>query len=591
MKIFRNMKIGMKILLGFVFMAVITGFLGYTAFHSMNKIMADQREIADVRLPSIETLLIISEAQTAVLAGELGLINAEGLTGDRRQKQYIYIEDAYKRADEAWKIFVALPQTKEEAALWNQFIPEWEAWKEENQQIVKLEKERDSLLASGLLADDIKIQELDQQVLELSLKTRELFLQAETTLNKIIDINEEVADTASENGEINFDNAVKTVMMTVLVSVLSAILLGVFIARGISRPIVKTTEMLKDIAEGEGDLTKRLQVNSKDEIGMLAENFNIFIDKIRDLVTQIKDNASVISQSAEELSATTEEISAQSQSATASTQQIAAGMEESSASLEEVNGSVQEVTDGTTKLVHKSEDGKSAAKDMQLRAVETKNNAEKSIELANSLYTEKHDKILQAIEKTKVVTRIEEISNIISQISEQTNLLALNAAIEAARAGEAGRGFAVVAEEVRKLAEQSSNTVSDVKPIIMSVQEAVKELSSNTEDILAFMSGKVNEDYQSFVKTGQQYMKDADLVNTIINEFVDSANMILTSMEQVTESIETISSSTEQTTASSQEIAVNVNEVNQAIESAARVSEQQMNLSLKLNSLVSRFKV
>ena len=358
-----------------------------------------------------------------------------------------------------------------------------------------------------------------------------------------------------------------------------------------ARQSIVAWNVCKDIAEEEGDLTKRLEVLSRDEMGILAENFNVFVDKIRELVIQIKENASVISQSAEELSATTEEISAQSQSTTASTQQIAAGMEESSASLGEVNFSVNGVADGTTKLVQKSGEGKASAKEMQARAGETKKNAEMSIELANNLYAEKQDKILKAIEKTKIVKKIEEISNIISQISEQTNLLALNAAIEAARAGDAGRGFAVVAEEVRNLAEQSASTVSEVKPIIMSVQDAVIELSENTKDILKFMNGKVNEDYQSFVKSGEQYMKDSELVGGIVNEFVDSAQMILTSMEHVSEAIETVSSATEQTAASSQEIAININEINQAIESTARVAEQQMNLSFKLSSIVSSFKV
>ena len=591
MTMFKNFKIGTKIMVGFIIMAVITCFLGYTSYNSLNSIMADQREIADVRLPSVQTLLIISEAQTAVLLGESGLINPEGIKGDIRQNQYTYIEDAYKRADEAWEIYSPLPQTEEESQLWNKFIPEWNKWKDANQQIVKMSKERDKLTEAGLLEDDEKVKSMDQQILEASLKTRELFLQAESTLNQIVDINVEVADAANEHGNKNFASTIKILMVTVIINIFAALLIGILISRVISRPIIKTSEMIKDIAEGEGDLTKRLQVASKDELGILAENFNIFVDKIRELVIQIKENATIISASAEELSATTEEVSAQAQSTTAATQQIAAGMEESSASLEEVNSSVNEITSSTTSLVHKSREGKTTSEDMQKRAEETKNSAKKSIEIANNMYTEKQAQILEAIEKTKVVTKIVEISNVISQISDQTNLLALNAAIEAARAGDAGRGFAVVAEEVRKLAEQSSNTVSEVNPIINSVQNAVKELSENTEDILSFMSGQVMEDYQIFLQTGEQYLKDADLVNTIVSEFSDNATMILTSMEQINEAMETVSSSTEQTTSTSQEIAVNINDVNQAIEGVANVAEEQRNLSIKLNAIVSRFKV
>jgi len=591
MKIFRNLKIGIKIMSGFIIMTFIVALLGYTAFQAMKSITENQEEIADVRLPSIKALLIISEAKTAVLVGERGLVNTKDFSGNLRDVQYSYIENALKRADEAWSIYSPLPQTEEESVLWNKFIPEWDEWRAGNEELVSLAKERDKLILSGINSDDTRISDIDRRVLELSVKNRELFLVVEDTLNKLVNINMEIAEQEQRDGVDAYEDALKIVFIAAISSILLAVILGLAIARSISKPIIRTSEMLKDISNGEGDLTKRLQVYSKDEVGVLAGSFNNFVDKIEDMVVKIKGNAHTIANQAENLTVVTEQISAQTQNTSASTEEIAGGMEQSIASIEEVHNSIQKVTTATALLVEKSELSNLATKEMNKRAEITKATAEKSIDTARSIYSIKQAGIEKAIEKTKVVAKINDLSNIISQIADQTNLLALNAAIEAARAGDAGKGFAVVAEEVRKLAEQSASTVAKVNPIISEVQEAVDELSKNVQEILCFMNDKVKPDYETMLQIGMQYKKDSQFVEETAVEFSKSTEEIMNSMNNISKAIESVAASIQQTTASSEEIASSANEITQVVEDAVKIAEGQMDSSRTLNELVIKFKV
>ena len=161
------------------------------------------------------------------------------------------------------------------------------------------------------------------------------------------------------------------------------------------------------------------------------------------------------------------------------------------------------------------------------RAIEIKKKAEESSITANKLYDEKETKIRKAIYDTKIVVEIGKMAEVIGEIAEQTNLLALNASIEAARAGEAGKGFAVVAEEVRKLAEQSGDTVTEIKRTVGEVRDAIKNLVINTNDVLKFIDNQVKPDYEMIKVVGQQYQQDAEFVSQMSKEISLSSNTML----------------------------------------------------------------
>lgn len=210
---------------------------------------------------------------------------------------------------------------------------------------------------------------------------------------------------------------------------------------------------------------------------------------------------------------------------------------------------------------------------------------------AIQIYEKRQQDIKRAIEKSKVVEDIRVMSDSIQEISEQTNLLALNAAIEAARAGEHGKGFAVVAEEVRKLAEESKNTVIQIDELVKEVNGAFTDLSTNSADILKFIDAKVIKDYEVLVQTGEQYLNDSEFVKATMTAFSTQFKTINESITQVNDAIENVASVVEEATAGSMTISENTEDVSKAIDEISGVAMNQSELAENLNQKISKFTV
>lgn len=339
------------------------------------------------------------------------------------------------------------------------------------------------------------------------------------------------------------------------------------------------------------DFSTPINIERGDEFGKTALALNAAQNNIQKLIKEINKDSHKVSESSEELFATVEDLTESMQEINLATSQINKGVQDLSATSEEISASMVEVDSSVEELSKRAVDGSNYASELKERALEAQHNGQAAYKNTSDVYIEKEEKILKAIEEGKVVDEIKVMADAIANISEQTNLLALNAAIEAARAGEHGRGFSVVAEEVRKLAEQSRETVSTIHHTISKVQNAFLNLSENSQAILSFMEDEVRGGFNFFIKMAEQYYNDADYLNNMSQDLASMTEEINATVEQVTSVINEIANNAQNNAAYASEILVNVNHTSENMDKVKSTAEYQAHISDELNELVGKFKI
>ncbi len=350
---------------------------------------------------------------------------------------------------------------------------------------------------------------------------------------------------------------------------------------------------IKDLAQrlSNYDFSTPIIITRKDEFGQTGVALNKAQENVNSLIKIIMENSQDISASSEELSATVQELSSKAEAIDEAVNTIATGMQESSAATEEISASIEEVDSSVNELSSKAMEGSNNSNQSKTRAMEVKANSEKAIEETRREYADKQENMKKAIEAGKVVDSIKVMADTIGSIAEQTNLLALNAAIEAARAGERGRGFAVVAEEVRKLAEQSAEAVTNIQETIVKVQDAFKGSITTGSDILEFINTKVHQQFDAYGETGKQYYNDADFVSKMSEEIAAMTEEITATVGQVSEAVQNMAMNSQKSSEQAETIKINMDETAKAIEQVAVTAQSQAELAQKLNDIVQKFKI
>ncbi|MEI4769617.1 methyl-accepting chemotaxis protein [Psychrobacillus sp. FJAT-51614] len=411
-----------------------------------------------------------------------------------------------------------------------------------------------------------------------------LAILAELKQIQIKDMEQTRADLEKSQASTN-----RNIILLTILSIIIGIILSYFISRGISKPIQKVTAGLEEIANGNL-LVEPIKIKNKDEVGVMATTFNKMSSDLQHIVSSVRDSSMQLAANAEELSASSEESLASSQMVAKSAEEQMASSEQQVTHLENSVNSMVELQQGVGQISQSNEE--------MLQATDgVKNLVTKGSSVVSDVATQMdtiHTTFNETTEIMKNMAKhsdeIQSITALITDISEQTNLLALNAAIEAARAGEYGKGFAVVAEEVRKLAEQSKNSASEIESMVQLIQSA----SGDALKAITTGGDKVEEGLS----------KTTESLN-VFNEIESGVGEVVFKVESVSAAIEQIQAMAESVTESAQQVqALAANAADGASDTSA-ATEQQLasnqeisssaqslaNLAEKLQSEVSHFKL
>lgn len=564
-----------KIMIPVLLLAVIAVATSILSIMNADSISKKGNDIANNYLVTIENVGYLSESTQKLTRSAYSYIVAEGDTAKKSVKDNI--ESIKSEIDGYMKDYEQSLDENEETAYssyknyYSQFLAQFavlEKYVDTNQTV------NASKLANNNLVDVCN--------------------SLESALDDMTNSEVEAADYAMRqmHGSAAF---AKTTGGVCLVVAIGALIVAFWIStRKVVNPIVKTNKELKEIStlinENNGDLTKRVNVKSSDEIGQLAQGINQFLDILQNtigkivegsknldnMINSVGENVTVSNDNAQDVSSAMEELSA-------TMQEIAATIQTVNDNTESVGKNVVDIADKTGQINDYSQDMRERADSLAKSADENKRTTDEMV--GNIVGTLK-----KAIEDSKSVERVNELTGEILNISSQTNLLALNASIEAARAGEAGKGFAVVADEIRQLADSSRDTANNIQAINEHVTSAVYQLIDNSNKIIKYIEETILADYDSFVQAGAQYNEDACYISETMQEFAEKTEKLKELMKNTVESIEGISSGVEQSANAVTSSAVSTSQLVEQMNSIDKEMSESRNTVGELKAQTDVFK-
>lgn len=575
MRILKNLSVKIKLLVPALLMVLCMIVMAVTNYFSFNSVMDASRKISSEYAQSISILGDMSANFEALQR----VIFAHCIATDGSTKRNLTTESEKLKSeiDEQCAQLEGRLADDESRQEYQKFKEAYTNYVKNFEQAIKYSNDGQSQQAVSIANSSLT--NLGNQISKL--------------MEQLIDANHDGMDMAIQHQTDAYNSAIITSAVFLFIAMAVAAVTIIIIRSEVTKPMTATNkklgEIVSSIDKGQGNLTERIAVDGKDEIAQLGNGINTFIGTLQNIMQEITSDSDKLEDIVGNVLESVKKANENSCDVSSVMEELSATMQEISATVTTVDDNTGTVDNNTKDIADASDDLLKYTEDMKKRAEELSTMAQNNKDNTNSVMEGILVALNKAIDDSKSVQRVNELTDEILSISGQTNLLALNASIEAARAGEAGRGFAVVADEIRQLADSSRDTANNIQNINTMVVAAVKALVDSSNELVAYINETILPDYDSFVASGRQYDDDAAHINGVVTHFHELTAEQKKLVNSISEAIDGIATAIGESASAVTTAAMNTNDLVEDMSKVSDVMQENKQIADALKSEADRF--